>query len=174
MSANFRIDIHSQYLAFPLPPLITNPQASAQLSLAALKRNLEAHAFEVRSTRPEIVQRLSEILKIRKLDMLVKDMLSGNDSGLRNLWLDLNLTELLSCRPEPYASAFVFQIHHVSNFVIHERIVTFSSFRCRLGSIPRAGALRSILLTVHQLLIAAIFVKFFHQYKKQTNPACSR
>ena len=92
ISANFRIDIHSQYLAFPLPPLITNPQASAQLSLAALKRNLEAHAacnpsILAAGTRPEMVQRLSEILKIRKLDMLVKDMLSGDDSGLENLWI---------------------------------------------------------------------------------------
>jgi hypothetical protein len=88
--ANFRIDIHSQYLAFPLPPLITDPQASAQLSLAALTRNLEAHAacnpsILAAGTRPEMVQRLSEILKIRKLDMLVKDMLSGYDSGLENL-----------------------------------------------------------------------------------------
>ena len=86
----FRIDIHSQYLTFPLPPLITSPQASAQLSLAALKRNLEAHAacnpsILAAGTRPEMVQRLSEILKIRKSDMLVKDMLSGNDSRLENL-----------------------------------------------------------------------------------------
>ena len=84
------IDIHSRYLAFPLPPLITNPHASAQLSSAALKRNLEAHAvcnpsILATGTRPEMVQRLSEILKIRKLDMLVKDMLSGNDSGFEKL-----------------------------------------------------------------------------------------
>ena len=84
------IDIHSQYLAFPLPPLITNPHTSTQLSLAALRRNLEAHAacnssILAAGTRPEMVQRLSEILKIRKLDMLVKDMLSGNDSGFENL-----------------------------------------------------------------------------------------
>lgn len=89
-SANFDIDIHSHYLGFPLPPLITDPQATAQLSLAALKRNLEAHAacnpsIIATGTRPEMVQRLSEILKIRKLDMLVKDMLSGNDFGLENL-----------------------------------------------------------------------------------------
>ena len=86
------IDIHSQYLTFPLPPLITNPHACVQLSLAALKRNLEAHAacnpsILAAGTRPEMIQRLSEILKIRKMDMLVKDMLvkdmlSGNDSGL--------------------------------------------------------------------------------------------
>jgi len=87
---NFRVGIHSQYLAFPLPPLITNPQASAQLSLAALKRNLEAHAacnpsILAAGTRSEMVQRLSEILKIRKLDMLVKDLLSGIDPGLENL-----------------------------------------------------------------------------------------
>ena len=81
------IDIHSHYLVFPLPPLITNPEVSAQLSLAALKRNLEAHAacnpsILVAGTRLEMVERLSEISKIRKLDMLVKDMLSGDDFGV--------------------------------------------------------------------------------------------
>lgn len=90
------VDIHSQYLEFPSPPLITNPQSCAQLSLAALKRNLEAHAacnpsILATGTRPEMVQRLSEILKTRKLDLLVKDMLSGNESGLENLWLGLDL-----------------------------------------------------------------------------------
>ncbi|KAF8813527.1 hypothetical protein BYT27DRAFT_7335124 [Phlegmacium glaucopus] len=83
-------NIHSQYLDFPPPPLVTNPYACAQLSLAALKRNLEAHAacnpsIIATGTRPEMVQRLFDILKIRKLDMLVKDMLSGNDSGFENL-----------------------------------------------------------------------------------------
>jgi hypothetical protein len=86
----FALDIHSQYLCFPLPPLITNPQAAAQLSLAALKRNLDAHAacnpsILATGTQLEMAQRLSKILKIRKLDMLVKDMLSGHDSGLENL-----------------------------------------------------------------------------------------
>lgn len=80
-------DIHLQYLVFPLPPLITSPQASTQLSWAALKHNLEAHAacnpsIITIGTRLEMVQRLSDILKIRKLDMLLMDMLNGNNSGL--------------------------------------------------------------------------------------------
>ena len=88
--AKFCLDTDSQYLGFPLPPLITDPQATAQLSLAALKRNLEAHAvcnpsILAAGTRPEMIQRLSEILRIRALDMLVRDMLCGNDSEPKNL-----------------------------------------------------------------------------------------
>jgi hypothetical protein len=86
----FALDIHSQYFCFLLPPLIANLQAAAQLSLAALKRNLDAHAacnpsILATGTQLEMAQRLSKILKIRKLDMLVKDMLSGHDFGLENL-----------------------------------------------------------------------------------------
>ncbi|KAF8903726.1 hypothetical protein CPB84DRAFT_1677802, partial [Gymnopilus junonius] len=76
--------IQSQYLCNPLPPLITNPYVCAQLSNAALIRNLEAHAARNPSiiafgSRAEMIDRLSKILVIRKLDMLVVGMLQGND-----------------------------------------------------------------------------------------------
>ncbi|KIM39316.1 hypothetical protein M413DRAFT_415939, partial [Hebeloma cylindrosporum] len=77
--------IHTKYLFNPLPPLVVNPHICGKLSDSALRRNLEAHAacnpFIVPSgTRQELVERLSEILKIRKLDMLVVEMLGGDDS----------------------------------------------------------------------------------------------
>ncbi|KAF8151043.1 hypothetical protein B0H34DRAFT_785117 [Crassisporium funariophilum] len=81
--------IHSKYLYHPLPPLITNHRGCPQLSEAALKRNLEAHAacnpsIVTSGTRPEMISRLSEILKTRKLDIIVKDMLDGNESDCQN------------------------------------------------------------------------------------------
>ncbi|KDR78620.1 hypothetical protein GALMADRAFT_223884 [Galerina marginata CBS 339.88] len=77
-------NINSQYLYSPVAPLITNSHVCPQLSSAALKRNLEAHAVCNASivpsgTRPEMVERLSTILKIRTLDMLVISMLEGNE-----------------------------------------------------------------------------------------------
>ncbi|PPQ76912.1 hypothetical protein CVT26_001229 [Gymnopilus dilepis] len=76
--------IHTQYLCHPRPPLITNPYICAQLSNAALVRNLEAHAacnssIIASGSRAEMIERLSKILLIRKLDMLVVGMLQGND-----------------------------------------------------------------------------------------------
>ncbi|KAF8202144.1 hypothetical protein BJ912DRAFT_943889 [Pholiota molesta] len=79
-------NIHSRYLVNPVAPLITNPNACNQLSAAALKRNLEAHAACNPSILPtgtigEMEQRLYDILKLRKWDMLVVSMLEGSDSA---------------------------------------------------------------------------------------------
>lgn len=79
-----RTDIHEQYLFNPIAPLVTNADVCDQLSYGALKRNLEAHAacnpaiLCTGSTR-EMAQRLSDILKTRRLDMLVVSMLSAPD-----------------------------------------------------------------------------------------------
>ncbi|KAF9474752.1 hypothetical protein BDN70DRAFT_924400 [Pholiota conissans] len=77
--------VHSHYLLNPLPPLISNPDVCNQLSVTALKRNLEAHAncnptILTTGTIREMALRLHDILKIRKLDMLVLSMLEGSES----------------------------------------------------------------------------------------------
>ena len=71
---------------------VQHERNSSTSSNAMQVPNLQAHAtcnpsILAAGTRPEMVHRLSEILKIRKLDMLVKDMPNGNDydSGLGNL-----------------------------------------------------------------------------------------
>lgn len=75
-------DIQKKYLFNPVGPLITDPDACDQLSFAALKRNLEAHAacnptILASGTTREMAQRLSEILKIRRADILVVSMLTS-------------------------------------------------------------------------------------------------
>jgi len=62
-----------------------NPHICGKLSDAGLRRNLEAHSacnssIVPSGTRQELVERLFEILKIRKLDMLVVEMLGGDVS----------------------------------------------------------------------------------------------
>ncbi|KAF9554469.1 hypothetical protein CPC08DRAFT_672182 [Agrocybe pediades] len=81
-------EVHTKYLVNPLPPLITNPNACSQLTTAALQRNLEAHAacnpaIVPSGTRSELVQRLSDLLTMRRLDMLVMSMLEGNEISVR-------------------------------------------------------------------------------------------
>jgi hypothetical protein len=82
----FCSDIHAEYDVQPLPPLITNPEVCAQLSTAALKRNLAGHAacnpnIVATGTKTEMVERLERILKMRKMDLLVRDMIwaEGDD-----------------------------------------------------------------------------------------------
>lgn len=77
--------MHSKYLINPLPPLITSPDMCAQLSYPALQRNLAAHAEKnslivASGTEMEMGERLLAILKTRKLDLVVRDMLQGYDS----------------------------------------------------------------------------------------------
>ena len=61
------------------PPLVVHEANCGQLSSYALKRNLEAHAARnpdilTSGTRLEMVHRLTEILKIRRLDRLAFDL----------------------------------------------------------------------------------------------------
>jgi hypothetical protein len=81
-------DMHTKYLLNPRPPLITNPQVCAQLSIAALQRNLASHAqvnpaVLAAGSKEEMVARLESLLERRKMDMLVRDMILGleGDNG---------------------------------------------------------------------------------------------
>ena len=73
-----------KYALDPLPPLITNPKVCGQLSIAALQRNLAAHSVKnsdisVAGSKNEMKERLTALLELRKMDMLVRDMILGND-----------------------------------------------------------------------------------------------
>jgi len=76
--------MHRKYALDPRPPLITNPKVCAQLSIAALQRNLAAHSIKnpdisVVGSKNEMKERLTALLEMRKMDMLVRDMILGND-----------------------------------------------------------------------------------------------
>lgn len=77
-------DMDTQYLVDPQPPLINNPSIVPELSAAALKRNLAAHAarnpaIAAAGSKPEMAQRLIALLETRQMDMLVREMLLGGD-----------------------------------------------------------------------------------------------
>jgi hypothetical protein len=83
-TAIFQIAIPTLYALNPLPPLITNPSICGQLSVTALKRNLEEHAkvnkdIVVGGTRPEMVERLEGLLRRREGDMIVREMVWGDE-----------------------------------------------------------------------------------------------
>jgi hypothetical protein len=74
------------YLLNPVPPLIENPTVVPELSLAALKRNLAAHAacnpaIVAAGTKPELVDRLRTLLETRKADILVREMIQGGEDA---------------------------------------------------------------------------------------------
>jgi tetrahydromethanopterin S-methyltransferase subunit B len=74
--------MHTKYLLNPRPPLITNPGVCDQLSAAALQRNLAAHAqanpaVVATGSKEEMIVRLEALLQMRKMDMLVRDMILG-------------------------------------------------------------------------------------------------
>ncbi|KAI0648655.1 hypothetical protein C8Q79DRAFT_461996 [Trametes meyenii] len=73
-------DLDSEYLLYPTPPLITVPDAVPDLTVAALKRNLAAHAdcnpkILASGTKAEMIERLSGILRAREGDLAVKAVL---------------------------------------------------------------------------------------------------
>jgi hypothetical protein len=75
-------DLSSHYLLDPKPPLIAHATVVPELSIAALKRNLAAHAacnaaVVAAGTKPEMVERLRGILVTRKMDLLVREMIQG-------------------------------------------------------------------------------------------------
>ncbi|KIJ62914.1 hypothetical protein HYDPIDRAFT_157081 [Hydnomerulius pinastri MD-312] len=78
-------NIEKEYLLQPAPPLIVDPTVCSMLSKAALKRNLGAHAAVNSSilasgTRKEMAERLKNILETRKLDLIVREMLTDEDT----------------------------------------------------------------------------------------------
>ncbi|KAH7920403.1 hypothetical protein BV22DRAFT_1021239 [Leucogyrophana mollusca] len=77
-------DMDHKYLIYPSPPLAIEPCTVPLLSKAALKRNLAAHALinpDIVSsgTRREMIERLLKILETREGDIVVRDMVLGND-----------------------------------------------------------------------------------------------
>ncbi|KAJ7698980.1 hypothetical protein B0H17DRAFT_317089 [Mycena rosella] len=75
----------AHYLVDPAPPLLDNAALVPDLSAAALKRNLAAHAARnpgivAGGTKPEMVARLRCILETRTMDLLVRQMIQGGDS----------------------------------------------------------------------------------------------
>ncbi|KAF9223281.1 hypothetical protein BS17DRAFT_705987, partial [Gyrodon lividus] len=78
-------NLDKQYLLHPAPPLITDTTICSLLSKAALSRNLAGHAdinssIRCSGTRQEMVERLKNILETRKLDLVVQNMLAGEDT----------------------------------------------------------------------------------------------
>ncbi|EPQ53955.1 hypothetical protein GLOTRDRAFT_44490, partial [Gloeophyllum trabeum ATCC 11539] len=79
-------DISAKYMIDPRPPLITDPAACASLSVAALRRNLTEHAayndaIVAGGTKGEMVERLERILETRRMDLLVRAMVWGEDGS---------------------------------------------------------------------------------------------
>lgn len=73
------IALHTQYLLSPLPPLITQPEVVSTLELAALKRNLSAHAAynsAIRTTGSKSIlcTELITLLERRRGDLAVREM----------------------------------------------------------------------------------------------------
>lgn len=68
----------------PEPPLIVEPTACGTLSVSALKRNLAEHAIfnpaiVASGTKAELAARLESILQTREMDMLVREMICGEE-----------------------------------------------------------------------------------------------
>ncbi|KAL1744625.1 hypothetical protein HDZ31DRAFT_38200 [Schizophyllum fasciatum] len=77
--------MHLKYFLYPTPPLIVNPALCAQLSAAALKRNLAAHAgvnpkIVAAGTKAEMMERLASVLRMRELDVLVRELMTDPGS----------------------------------------------------------------------------------------------
>ncbi|KII84371.1 hypothetical protein PLICRDRAFT_362655 [Plicaturopsis crispa FD-325 SS-3] len=78
-------NMQSKYLINPSPPLIKSPSACATLSVAALKRNLLAHAeynadIVANGTKNGMAERLRTILQTRKMDIVVRKMIWHDES----------------------------------------------------------------------------------------------
>jgi hypothetical protein len=76
--------IPKAYLLRPSSPLITDPEAGSSLLCTALRHNLSAHvesnpAIVVGGTKDEMVLRLEGLLRMRKLDLLVRRMIGIED-----------------------------------------------------------------------------------------------
>lgn len=68
----------------PRPPFIVDATACKALSISALKCNLAKHAeynpsIVSTGTKSELIARLQTILETRKLDLLVREMIWGDE-----------------------------------------------------------------------------------------------
>jgi hypothetical protein len=73
------VELHTQYLLSPLPPLITEPEVVSTLERAALKRNLSAHAaynstISTTGNKYVLCTQLIDILERRRGDLAVREM----------------------------------------------------------------------------------------------------
>ncbi|KAI0069802.1 hypothetical protein K474DRAFT_1693993 [Panus rudis PR-1116 ss-1] len=73
-----------KYLVQPEAPLITDPHVVRDLSIAALKRNLSAHAeynhaILAEGSREEMADRLTTLLETRQADLIVRSILWKDD-----------------------------------------------------------------------------------------------
>ncbi|EGO24972.1 hypothetical protein SERLADRAFT_438567 [Serpula lacrymans var. lacrymans S7.9] len=80
-------NLQSKYMINPRAPLIVDSSVCAQLSEAALARNLAAHAkfntaIVASGTKIEMIERLVKILETREMDLVVRDMLWGDQDGI--------------------------------------------------------------------------------------------
>ncbi|KAI0246286.1 hypothetical protein BJV78DRAFT_1135488, partial [Lactifluus subvellereus] len=75
----YLVELHTQYLLSPLPPLISHPEEARILELPALKRNLSAHAahnpaISTMGSKVMLCARLAELLQRRRDDLAVRMM----------------------------------------------------------------------------------------------------
>ncbi|KAI0311257.1 hypothetical protein OF83DRAFT_1177766 [Amylostereum chailletii] len=80
--------LHTRYLLAPAPPLVTDPDACAALALAALKRNLHAHAqcdpesdVVATGSKAQMCRRLKEVLVRRREDLAVREVVWRGREG---------------------------------------------------------------------------------------------
>jgi hypothetical protein len=77
-------DIHKRYLLDIKPPLVSASSLCRELSAAALRRNLAAHAecnkdIVATGTKAEMKERLESILTVREMDLVVRGMIWSQD-----------------------------------------------------------------------------------------------
>ncbi|KAG6894235.1 hypothetical protein C0992_006959 [Termitomyces sp. T32_za158] len=75
-------ELDKKYEIDPRPPLVEQPRVCARLSVAALQRNLAAHRAKnpqilLSGGKAEMAERLRSILEMRRMDMLVRDLVLG-------------------------------------------------------------------------------------------------
>ncbi|KAG6840336.1 hypothetical protein C0991_007337 [Blastosporella zonata] len=76
-------ELDKKYELNPRPPLIAVPEASMQLSMAALQRNLAAHKAKnpdilATGSKREMAERLKLILEMRRMDLVIRAMILGD------------------------------------------------------------------------------------------------
>ncbi|KAI0064939.1 hypothetical protein BV25DRAFT_210514 [Artomyces pyxidatus] len=79
-------NLHTHYLPSPAPPLVTSPSRCASLTIAALKRNLQAHAaynadIVIAGGKAQLCARLEQLLTTRAGDLAVREMVRRSRQG---------------------------------------------------------------------------------------------
>ncbi|KAF8514476.1 hypothetical protein JB92DRAFT_2719211, partial [Gautieria morchelliformis] len=95
-------NLHTQYQLHPVAPLISDPSLCVSLTVSALKANLAGHAvfnpsIYLSGSKPELVERLKEILERRRSDHLVKEMVWRYGCSTEDSIEDNERTESAAC-----------------------------------------------------------------------------